>query len=239
MLPAAQQAASSRQQPAAQASATANGGNPAGGPLRIKLPTRPADRHQQPQPASRLARSTGLHSAASASSGSQLADAAARALAAQHQQQQHQQQARQLPTSLLGKRKQHDLNGQYGPYSQAVAQASGMSTLDQMHRASDGVAELRHPQPYAANTNGYGVPAMYGQSPYSPPYWQNQVHANAAVTSSPYSSYAMGSPGYSSGYSGLPSIQEQHSSAANAAALQPPQYGLTDANQMLPDGEVC
>lgn len=235
------QASSSRQHPAAQqtsSSATANG-SISNGPLRIKLPTRPlpAERQQPAQQASRLACSSGLHPATSTSSGSQLADAAARAITAQHQQQQH--QARQLPTSLLGKRKQQDLNGHNGAYSQAAAQASGMSTLDQMHRAADRSAELRHPQPYSANMNGYGMPAMYAQAPYSPSYWQPQVHGNPAVTSSPYSAHAIGSPGYSSGYSGLPSMQEQHSNVADAAALQAPMFGLTEANQLLPDGEVC
>ena len=235
------QASSSRQHPAAQqttSSATANG-SISNGPLRIKLPTRPmpAERQQPAQQASRLARSSGLHPATSTSSGSQLADAAARAITAQHLQQQH--QARQLPTSLLGKRKQQDLNGHNGAYSQAAAQASGMSTFDQMHRAADRSAELRHPQPYSVNTNGYGMSAMYAQAPYSPSYWQPQVHGNPAVTSSPYSAHAIGSPGYSSGYSGLPSMQEQHSNVADAAALQAPMFGLTEANQLLPDGEVC
>ena len=34
-------------------------------------------------------------------------------------------------------------------------------------------------------------------------------------------------------------MQEQHSNVADAAALQVPMFGLTEANQLLPDGEVC
>lgn len=86
--------------------------------------------------------------------------------------------------------------------------------------------------------NGYNMPWMYGPSTASPPYWQPQVHGNSAVTS-PYSLHGMGSPGYSSGYSGLPPMQEQQSNVADAAAQQAPSYGVTDANQLLPDGEVC
>ena len=197
------QANSSRQLPASLQSNTINAVKPGGSGLRIKLNTNSA--RQQPQQSSPvLARhhmSNGhshgsLHPAdPHASSSSRLAAAAMRPPG---------------PSNLGTKRKHYELNGQYGSYSQASAQAAGMSMSDHLQQAANRSSGSRLP-PYPETSISYGPrapytsgPAMsqpsqpqsqptsgYGTYPVSPNYWQHQQPVG-----SPSCGPTMGSPAY-------------------------------------------
>ena len=213
-------AVANRQLPAsfqAGASAATQASN---GPLRIKLPTRQPERrpHSQQQLSSQLPTQPSAngtlgpmhHPADPTTSAGRLAAAVDMRPSA----------ARQGQQTSLGKRKHLELDGQYGAYSQAAAQASGMSMVDHvqqaMHRAS---GNRLPPYPHTSisysarapsSSSGLMPPAAsnaasaHGQYPSSPEYWRQQqqqmgspAYGQPAVGSPPYGSSMVTSPPYS------------------------------------------
>ena len=195
-------ASSSRQVPASlQAGAATAPSNTSSGPLRIKLPTRQPDRRlqhqpaQQQQPAPPMAASSQgpMHPADPARSADRLAAAvAARApLAACNS------------SNALGKRKHYELDGQYGAYSQASAQAAGMSMTDHMQQAMhrNPVTSGSRLPPYPETSISYprrGGPSsssvlMPAAAPHSQPYEQ---YPNPVSSEYWHQQHSMGSPSY-------------------------------------------
>ncbi len=205
-------ASSSRQVPASfQAGATTAPSNTSNGPLRIKLPTRQPDRRLQHQPTQQQQPSqpmTGssqgpMHPADPASSAGRLAAAVAMRLpAARHS------------SKALGKRKHYELDGQYGAYSQASAQAAGMSMTDHMQQAmhrSSGASGSRLP-PYPETSISYprrGGPSsssvlMPAAAAHSQPYEQ---YPNPVSPEYRHQQHSMGSPGYGQSGMGSPTYR--------------------------------
>ena len=194
--------------------------------LRIKLHTNAARHHQQQQQQQQSASQgaahmtnghthASLHPADPASSAARLAAAAASL---------RPPVARQGagPSNLGTKRKHYELDGQYGPYSQASAQAAGMSMSDHIKQAANrgsGSRLLPYPETtisYGSRSSGSGSysqpPHLPGgqasqlpsQNSYQPPNscpsgWQHQQPPGA-------SAYApsLGSPAYASGMPASP-----------------------------------
>ena len=210
-------ASSSRQVPASlQAGAATAPSNTSNGPLRIKLPTRQPDRRLQHQPTQHqpaqqqqpsqpmTASSPGpMHPADPASSAGRLAAAVAmRAPVARHS------------SNALGKRKHYELDGQYGAYSQASAQAAGMSMTDHMQQAmhrSSGASGSRLP-PYPETSISYprrGGPSsssvlMPAAAANSQPYEQ---YPNPVSSEYWHQQHSMGSPSYGQSGMGSPTYR--------------------------------
>jgi len=216
----------SRQVPASLQAGTSR----SNGPLRIKLPTRQPDRRLQPQqqqqqlqlPSQLMSngdRET-LHPADPASSAGRLQAAVSMRPPA----------PRQGPApSNSGKRKHYELDGQYGAYSQAAAQASGMSMADHMQQAMHrGGASRLAPYPDtsvsyssrggssssqvmpSAGAQPQAINSAYGHYPTSPEYWLQQqqmgspAYAQPSVGSPTYRQPAVGSPPYRSSMPSTP-----------------------------------
>lgn len=230
--------------PSTQAGAAMAPSNTSSGPLRIKLPTRQPDRRLQHPPAQHPAQpltasSQGpMHPADPASSAGRLAAAVAmRPPTARHS------------SNALGKRKHYELDGQYGAYSQASAQAAGMSMTDHMQQAmrSSGASGNRLP-PYPETSISYPrrggpssssvlMPAAAAHSqpyeqypnPVSPEYW----HQQHSMESPSYGQSGMGSPTYRASMPTLPqysphadahygrqATMQEREAAADASALE-------------------
>ena len=248
-------ASSNRQLPASfQAGAGTAPSNQSNGPLRIKLPTRQPDRRlQQPQPPQQQQQqlpsllpsqpmSNGTHGPAhpadpASSAGRLAARVAMRPPAPRH------------GSNSLGKRKHYELDGQYGAYSQASAQASGMSMGDHMQQAMQRSSGSRLP-PYPDTSVSYphraahpsaslGLPSLaaqpqpYGQYPNatSSEYWQSvgsPTYGQAGMGSPSYRSSMPSSPPYSpradARYGRQPTMHERDAAAEAAVldSLQPP-----------------
>jgi len=206
-------ASSSRQVPASlQPAAATAPSNTSSGPLRIKLPTRQPDRRlqhqpaQQQQPAQPMAASSQgpMHPADPARSADRLAAAvAARApLAARNS------------SNALGKRKHYELDGQYGAYSQASAQAAGMSMTDHMQQAMhrNPVTSGSRLPPYPETSISYprrGGPSsssvlMPAAAPHSQPYEQ---YPNPVSSEYWHQQHSMGSPSYVQSGMGSPTYR--------------------------------
>ncbi|DBA91014.1 TPA: hypothetical protein ACH3X2_004216 [Trebouxia sp. C0005] len=199
-------AGSSRQVPASfQAGAAPS--NTSNGPLRIKLPTRQPDRRLQHQPAQQQQPSQPMaassqgpsHPADPASSAGRLAAAVnMRAPAARHS------------SNALGKRKHCELDGQCGAYSQASAQAAGMSMTDHMHQAMHR-SSSRLP-PYPETSLSYprrGGPSsssvlMPAAAAHSQPYEQ---YPNPVTSEYWHQQHSMGSPSYGQSGMGSPTYR--------------------------------
>ena len=205
-------ASSSRQVPASlQPGAAPASSNTSNGPLRIKLPSRQPDRRLQHQPAHQqqasqpmAASSQGpMHPADPASSAGCLAAAVAM----------RGPPAARNSSNALGKRKHYELDGQYGAYSQASAQAAGMSMTDHMQQAMhrNSVTSGSRLPPYPETSISYPrrggpssssvlMPAAAAQSqpyeqypnPVSSGYW----HQQHSMGSPSYAQSGMGSPSY-------------------------------------------
>ena len=197
------QAGSSRQLPASFQGNTANAAKPTSSGLRIKLNTNSARQQQQSSQGLTNHHMTNGHSHASlhpadphASSSARLAAAAMRPPG---------------PSNLGTKRKHYELNGHYGSYSQASAQAAGMSMSDHLQQAANRSSGSRLP-PYPDTSISYGSRAPYGSGPVisqpsqppsqstsaygypvSPNYWQHQ-HPVGSPSHGP----SIGSPAYGS-----------------------------------------
>lgn len=249
---------SSRQLPSSFQSKPSSSG------LRIKLHTNAA-RHQQQQQQQQSASQgaahhhmtnghthASLHPADPASSAARLAAAAANL---------RPPVARQGagPSNLGTKRKHYELDGQYGPYSQASTQAAGMSMSDHMQQAANRSSGSRLP-PYPETTISYGSrgsgSGSYSQPPhqaggqssqlpsqnsYQPPNsfpsgWQHQQPPGGNSAYAP----SLGSPAYASGMPASPTYasvrgnlqsHQAEDAARNAAGyMHMTQYG-SDAQQ--------
>ena len=251
----------SRQLPSSLQSKASSAAKPSCSGLRIKLNTNTA-RHQQQQSASQGAAHhhmtngytpASLHPADPATSASRMATAAAN-LRTQGPG----------PSNLGAKRKHFELDGQYGTYSQASAQAAGMSMGDHLQQAANRASSSRLP-PYPETTISYGSRGSgsysqahggqssqpQSQSAYQPPDtfasgWRHQQPPGASVYAPPLSSpaYASGlpaSPPYASGNGNLQSHQGGDA-VRNAAYLHSMgQYGSEASQwnaQPLADGEL-
>lgn len=233
---------SSRQLPSSFQSKPSSSG------LRIKLHTNAA-RHQQQQQQQSASQGAAhhhmtnghthasMHPADPASSAARLAAAAANL---------RPPVARQGagPSNLGTKRKHYELDGQYGPYSQASAQAAGMSMSDHMHQAANRGSGSRLP-PYPETTISYGSrgsgsnsysqpPHLPGSQPsqlpsqnsYQPPNsfssgWQHQQPPGASayapsLSSAAYASGMPASPTYAS-MSGKLQSHQAEDAGRNAA----------------------
>ena len=208
-------ASSSRQVPASfQAGAATAPSNPSSGPLRIKLPTRQPDRRLQHQPAQQQQQQAAqpmgassqepMHPADPARSADRLAAAvAARAPLASRNS-----------SNALGKRKHYELDGQYGAYSQASAQAAGMSMTDHMQQAMhrNPVTSGSRLPPYPETSISYprrGGPSsssvlMPAAAAHSQPYEQ---YPNPASSEYWHQQHSMGSPSYGQPGMGSPSYR--------------------------------
>jgi len=144
-----------------------------------------------------------MHPADPASSAGRLAAAVAMRLpAARHS------------SKALGKRKHYELDGQYGAYSQASAQAAGMSMTDHMQQAmhrSSGASGSRLP-PYPETSISYprrGGPSsssvlMPAAAAHSQPYEQ---YPNPVSPEYRHQQHSMGSPGYGQSGMGSPTYR--------------------------------
>ena len=219
------QGSSSRQLPSSFQSNPFSAAKSNGSGLRIKLNTNPA-RHQQQQASSQGTNHhqvtsghthASLHPADPATSSARLAAAAVANMRPPVPRQ------GPGPSNLGSKRKHYELDGQYGSYSQASAQAEGMSMSDHMQQAANRSSACRLP-PYPDTTVSYGsrgsgsysqAPTMpvgqssqphsqptsaYGRYPVAPDYWQHQQ----PMGSSTYAP-SLGSSAYASGMPDLPS----------------------------------
>lgn len=234
------QASSSRQLPASLQSNSAGTAKPGSG-LRIKLNTNSA-RHLQQQQQQQQSTQGGtdhqmtnghahgtFHPADPASSSSRLAAATMRPPVPR---------TGPGPSNLRIKRKHYELEGQYGSYSQASAQAAGMSMSDHVQQAANRSGSRLPPYPDTSMSygsrgqyvSGPGLnPAQssqplsqstsaYGQYPISPNYWQHQQ--------------PMGSPAYGSGMPASPPYSPQYPSTnGNLQALQRQQHSEQDLAQ--------
>ena len=260
---------SSRQLPSSFQSKTSSSAKPSSGGLRIKLNTNAARHQQQQQPASQGATHldmanghthASLHPADPATSAARLAAAASNLRAPASCQ-------GPGPSNLGAKRKHYELDGQYGAYSQASAQAAGMSMGDHLQQAASHASGSRLP-PYPETTISYGsrgsgshsqAPPLHGgqfsepqsQSAYQPPNlfpsgWRHQQPPGASAYAAPLSSgaYASGmpaSPPYAGGNSHSHSYQGGDAVRNPAYLHSMTQYGSEASRwnaQPLADGEL-
>ena len=235
-------ASSSRQLPASFQTNANSSAKPAGSGLRIKLNANAA-RQQQPQASQGLTHHlmtnghshASLHPADPPSSSSRLAAASMQPPVARQNP---------GPSNLGTKRKQYELDGQYGPYSQASAQAAGMSMSDHMQQAAGRSMGPSRLPPYPGTSISYGSrlpygsiadttgaqpsqpqphssPA-YGRYPVSPTYWQHQQ--------------PVGSPSYSGG----PAVGSSYRSNMPASPPYSPHYPSSNGTlQAMPDRDLA
>lgn len=263
----AQGSSASRQLPSSFQSKASNAAKPSSNGLRIKLNTNVA-RHQQQQPVSQGAvhhHTTNGHAHASLHPADPAMSAARLAAAVTLREPTSRHGAG--PSNLGAKRKHYELDGQYGAYSQASAQAAGMSMSDHMQQAANRASGSRLP-PYPETTVSYGsrgsgsysqAPPLQGgessqpqsQSAYQPPNpfssgWRHQQPPGASAYAPPLSSaaYASGmpaSPPYASGNGNLQSHQGVDAARNPAYLHGMTQYGSEASQwnaQPLADGEL-
>lgn len=222
------QGGATRQLPASFQGNTSSTAKPSGSGLRIKLSTNATRHHHQHQQHSSSSQggsnhqmsnghthASSLHPADPATSSARLAAAAAAMRPPASRQ-------GLGPSNLGSKRKHYELEGQYGSYSQASAQAAGLSMTDHMQQAVNLTSGSRLP-PYPDTTISYGSRASgsysqrpimpgaqssqapsqptsaYGRYPASPSYWQQQQPME-----SPTYAPSMRSPSYASGMPASP-----------------------------------
>lgn len=243
----------SRQLPASFQSNTSSTAKASGsGSLRIKLSTNSArHHHQHQQPSSQGTSSHQMTHGHTHASSLHPADppvtSSARLAAAAATMRPPSSRQGPGPSNLGTKRKHYELDAQYGAYSQASAQAAGMSMSDHMQQAANRSSGSRIP-PYPDTSISYGSrgsgsysqrPIMpgaessqppsqptsaYGHYPVSPNYWQQQQPVG-----SPTYAPSMRSPAYASGIPASPTyaasngnqqIHQERDTSRSAAPLQ-------------------